>query len=66
MDNRVSARPRVRAVTADLIVSDLQRSIDFYCDKLGFIELETPFGLVLDARAALRLVEEGAKRASTC
>jgi len=32
------ARPRVRAVTPDLIVSDLQRSIDFYCHKLGFIE----------------------------
>jgi catechol 2,3-dioxygenase-like lactoylglutathione lyase family enzyme len=28
----------VRAVTPDLIVSDLQRSIDFYCGKLGFIE----------------------------
>jgi len=34
----VSARPRVRAVTPLLLVSDLQRSIDFYCDKLGFVE----------------------------
>ena len=31
-------RPRVRSVTPDLIVGDLQRSIDFYCGKLGFIE----------------------------
>jgi catechol 2,3-dioxygenase-like lactoylglutathione lyase family enzyme len=31
-------RPRVMATTPCLIVSDLNRSIGFYCDKLGFQE----------------------------
>jgi catechol 2,3-dioxygenase-like lactoylglutathione lyase family enzyme len=34
----VNARPRVRAVTPLLVVADLQRSLDFYCEKLGFVE----------------------------
>lgn len=34
----MSNRPRVRSVTPLLVVSDLQRSIDFYCGKLGFVE----------------------------
>jgi catechol 2,3-dioxygenase-like lactoylglutathione lyase family enzyme len=34
----MSPRPRIRAVTPLLRVGDLQRSIDFYCDKLGFVE----------------------------
>lgn len=38
MSNQANSRPRLRAVTPDLIVSDLQRSIDFYCQKLGFVE----------------------------
>jgi catechol 2,3-dioxygenase-like lactoylglutathione lyase family enzyme len=33
----VITRPRVRAVTPLYVVSDLQRSIDFYCEKLGFV-----------------------------
>jgi catechol 2,3-dioxygenase-like lactoylglutathione lyase family enzyme len=38
MNKSMTNRPRVRSVTPDLIVGDLQRSLDFYCDKLGFIE----------------------------
>ena len=35
---RVITRPRVRTVTPLFVVSDLQRSIDFYCEKLGFVD----------------------------
>jgi catechol 2,3-dioxygenase-like lactoylglutathione lyase family enzyme len=31
-------RPSVRAVTPLFVVADLQRSLDFYCQKLGFVE----------------------------
>lgn len=31
-------RPRVRLITPLVVVSDLQRSIDFYVGKLGFTE----------------------------
>jgi catechol 2,3-dioxygenase-like lactoylglutathione lyase family enzyme len=31
-------RPKLLGVTTLFIVSDLQRSIDFYCQKLGFVE----------------------------
>lgn len=31
-------RPRLRAVTPLLVVSDLPRSIEFYCQKLGFVD----------------------------
>jgi catechol 2,3-dioxygenase-like lactoylglutathione lyase family enzyme len=34
----MAPRPRVRATTPLLVVADLQRALDFYCDKLGFIE----------------------------
>jgi catechol 2,3-dioxygenase-like lactoylglutathione lyase family enzyme len=30
------ARPRVTATSPCLVVSDLQASLEFYCDKLGF------------------------------
>jgi catechol 2,3-dioxygenase-like lactoylglutathione lyase family enzyme len=33
-----SARPRVLGCSTCLIVSNLERSIAFYCDKLGFTE----------------------------
>ena len=35
---QVERRPRVRAVTPLLVVTDLQRALDFYCAKLGFVE----------------------------
>jgi catechol 2,3-dioxygenase-like lactoylglutathione lyase family enzyme len=31
-------RPRVKATSPCLVVSDLQRSVSFYCDKLGFTD----------------------------
>jgi catechol 2,3-dioxygenase-like lactoylglutathione lyase family enzyme len=31
-------RSRARAITPLLVVSDLKRSIDFYCEKLGFVD----------------------------
>ena len=34
----MNRRPRVRSMTPLLVVSDLQKSVDFYCQKLGFIE----------------------------
>jgi len=34
----MSTRSRVLATTPLLIVSDLQRSVDFYAEKLGFVE----------------------------
>lgn len=34
----MTSRPRLRAMTPLLVVSDLQRSIDFYVDKLGFTD----------------------------
>jgi len=34
----MSHRTRIRAVTPLLVVSDLKRSIEFYCRKLGFSE----------------------------
>ncbi len=34
----MKARPRVRSITPLLVVADLQRAIDFYCNKLGFAE----------------------------
>jgi catechol 2,3-dioxygenase-like lactoylglutathione lyase family enzyme len=32
----MTMRTKLFATTPDFVVSDLQRSIDFYCDKLGF------------------------------
>lgn len=32
----MTTRPRVRAVTPLFVVSDLPRSVDFYCQQLGF------------------------------
>lgn len=34
----MNTHPRVSAVTPLLVVSDLERAIDFYCGKLGFVE----------------------------
>jgi catechol 2,3-dioxygenase-like lactoylglutathione lyase family enzyme len=34
----LSDRPRVSAVTPLLVVFDLARSVEFYCQKLGFVE----------------------------
>ena len=34
----MNRRSRVRSVTPLLVVSDIHRSVDFYCQKLGFIE----------------------------
>jgi catechol 2,3-dioxygenase-like lactoylglutathione lyase family enzyme len=34
----MTSRSRVRSVTPLFLVSDLQRSIDFYCQKLGYAE----------------------------
>jgi catechol 2,3-dioxygenase-like lactoylglutathione lyase family enzyme len=34
----MSTRPKVLTTTPLFVVSDLQRSIDFYCQKLGFEE----------------------------
>jgi catechol 2,3-dioxygenase-like lactoylglutathione lyase family enzyme len=32
------ARPRVLGTSSCLVVSNLERSLAFYCDKLGFVE----------------------------
>jgi catechol 2,3-dioxygenase-like lactoylglutathione lyase family enzyme len=34
----MTPRSRLFATTPILVVSDLQRSVDFYCDKLGFAD----------------------------
>jgi catechol 2,3-dioxygenase-like lactoylglutathione lyase family enzyme len=34
----MTTRPRLRAVTPLLVVSDLKRSVDFYCKMLGFVD----------------------------
>jgi catechol 2,3-dioxygenase-like lactoylglutathione lyase family enzyme len=34
----MASRPRVLGTSSCLVVSDLQRSLAFYCDKLGFVE----------------------------
>ena len=33
-----SERPRVTGTAPCLVVSDIERSVSFYCDKLGFVE----------------------------
>ena len=38
MVRTMSSRPRVLSTTPLLVVADLQRSLGFYCQKLGFGE----------------------------